>query len=70
VDVELNLGIAGARVHAIGRVARALEDRSMGIEFTRLAAHDSEKLQEFLLPLVLEPEEPAARSPAGIACLK
>lgn len=61
VDVELNLGIAGARVHASGRVARTLEDRSMGIEFLHLQTRDSEKLQEFLLPLVLEPEEPAAR---------
>jgi len=60
VDVELNLGIAGARVHATGRVARTLEDRSMGIEFLHLGARDSEKLQEFLLPLVLEPEEPPA----------
>lgn len=61
VEVELNLGIGGMRVHASGRVARVLEDRSMGIEFIHLPARDSEKLQEFLLPLVLEPEEPAAQ---------
>jgi c-di-GMP-binding flagellar brake protein YcgR len=64
VEIELNLGVAGARIHASGRVARALEDRSMGVEFTHLSPKDSEKLQEFLLPLVLEPEEPAPPPPA------
>lgn len=66
LDVELYLGIGGVVIQATGRVARALEDGSMGIEFTRIGPQDSQKLQEFLLPLVLEPEELPALRPAPI----
>ncbi len=63
VEVELDLGIAGAVVRAGGRVARVLDDGSMGVEFARIGPRESEKLQEFLLPMVLEPAESPSPSP-------
>jgi CheY-like chemotaxis protein len=65
VSVELHLGPGALRVRAAARVARTLEDGCMGIEFLRLQTPDAEKLQQFLLPFILEPEAPAASGPAA-----
>lgn len=59
VDIEIQLGPGAAHIHAGGRVARRLDDGSMGIEFTRLKAEEAHLLQLFLLPMILTTDEPA-----------
>jgi CheY-like chemotaxis protein len=54
VQVTLHL-IPGARpLIGTGLVMRTLSDNRMGIHLERLAMADSERLQEFLLPLILK----------------
>jgi len=54
VGVRLNLSGRMRPVVATGLVVRILDGNQMGIHFDRLALTESERLQEFLLPLVLE----------------
>ena len=61
VRVSLHLSGRMRPVVATGSVVRILGSR-MGIQFDRLDLTESERLQEFLLPLVLEE---TARSPAS-----
>jgi len=55
VAVFLHLG--GGPIRAKGRVVRVLEENKMAIQFQELAQVDSERLQEFLLPLILKEED-------------
>ena len=57
VKVSLQLAPGVPPLRATGRVARVVEDNRMGIQFDNLTAADSERLQEFLLPLILAPSE-------------
>jgi DNA-binding response OmpR family regulator len=60
VQVALHL-IPGARPLAgVGLVVRALPGNRLGIHLQRLAVADSERLQEFLLPLILQEKPEAA----------
>jgi len=54
VGVRLHLSGRIRPVVATGLVVRILRGNQMGILFDRLALSESERLQEFLLPLVLE----------------
>ncbi|MGH9817622.1 MAG: hypothetical protein ACRD6I_16230, partial [Candidatus Acidiferrales bacterium] len=62
VDAEIHFGAGRKPVQAAGRVARTLDDGCMGIEFLQLKPEDAERLQEFLLPLILEPQEPGPKA--------
>lgn len=62
VDAEIHFGAGRKPVQAAGRVARTLDDGCMGIEFLQLKPEDAERLQEFLLPMILEPKEPNPRA--------
>lgn len=59
VAVFLHVGTGGP-VRARGQVARVLGENRMGIHFLKIEAVDSERLQEFLLPIILKQldEEP------------
>jgi hypothetical protein len=52
--VRLHLSGRTRPVVAEGLVVRILDGNQMGIHFDRLALTESERLQEFLLPLVLD----------------
>jgi len=58
VEIDLHLGPGATRMQASGRVARRLDDGCMGIEFLRLKPDDADRLQLFLLPMILEPGAP------------
>jgi CheY-like chemotaxis protein len=64
VEVELDIGTRGRPLHLACRVARVLEDGCAGLEFLRMSGADSERLQQFLLPMILEPAAAAAEQPA------
>ena len=53
VQVALQLGPGSELLNASGRVARVLGDNGMAIHLDSLSAAESERLQEFLLPLIL-----------------
>ncbi len=53
VAVFLHLG-TGAPLRARGTVMRATGEKQMGIQFGKMDAVDSERLQEFLLPHILK----------------
>jgi CheY-like chemotaxis protein len=59
VAVFLHLG-SGAPLRVRGTVVRAIGEMQMGVQFSKLDAVDSERLQEFLLPHILKQldEEP------------
>ncbi len=61
VQVSLHLGPGGETSSISGRVARVVGDGGMGIHLDTPGAAGSERLQEFLLPLILVAAE---RSPA------
>jgi len=54
VEVHLTLGADGPPVRGAGKVARVLGEDCMGIEFDQMSTANSERLQEFLLPLISE----------------
>jgi CheY-like chemotaxis protein len=60
VGVRLRLSGRMRPVGATGSVVRILCGNQMGIHFDRLALTESERLQEFLLPLVLEETAPSS----------
>jgi DNA-binding response OmpR family regulator len=64
LHLKLELAAGAPPVEAQGRVMRLIGDDCMGIEITELAGRESERLQEFLLPLILKniaaPLEPPA----------
>ena len=64
VGVRLHLSGRMKPVMATGLVVRLLDGNQMGIHFDRLALTESERLQEFLLPLVLE--EPVRSSATAL----
>lgn len=64
VDVELDIGPRGRPLHLACRVARVLEDGCAGLEFARISTADSDRLQQFLLPMILEPAAAVAEQPA------
>lgn len=53
-EVSLELAPDGPPVRAGGRVARVLGEDRMGIELDHISLAHSERLQEFLLPLIIE----------------
>ena len=53
IAVFLHLG-SGGPIRARGRVTRVLDERRMGIQLEELSAAESERIQEFLLPLILK----------------
>ncbi len=59
VEVKVLLTSGQPPIQALGRIARLLEDGSMGIELVCVTPPTRERLQEFLLPFLLE------ISPAG-----
>lgn len=61
VAVFLHLG-TGAPLRARGTVMRATGEKQMGIQFGKMDAVDSERLQEFLLPLILKQLDGELRS--------
>ena len=63
VRVSLYLSGRMRPVLATGLVVRILDGNQVGIQFDRLALTESERLQEFLLPLVVEE---TARSSATV----
>ena len=65
VEVDVHLGPGNISVQASARVARTLEDGCMGVEFIRLKPEDAERLQQFLLPMILEPGAPTPSAAAG-----
>lgn len=61
VDVSLIVSTSASPVNASGRVARVIGEDCMGIQLDKMSAADSERLQDFLLPLILAitgPEQP------------
>lgn len=64
VQVTLHLIPGGRPIVGFGSVIRTLPRNRMGIDLRRLAMADSERLQEFVLPLILQekPEAILARS--------
>lgn len=64
VHVKLHLAPGAKPIMGEGLVMRTLPGNRMGIHVQRLSIRDSEKLQEFLLPLILKdkPEASAVRS--------
>lgn len=58
VTLQLKPGLPA--VHAVGRVARVIGDECMGIELKQVSQADSERMQEFLLPLILAAAEEEA----------
>lgn len=52
VDLRLELPAGAAPVRAKGRVVRVIGNDRMGISLQDISAADSERLQEFLLPLL------------------
>jgi len=54
VEIHLTLGTDGPPLRGTGRVARVLGEDRMGIELDQISAAHSERLQEFLLPLITE----------------
>lgn len=66
VQAEITLRPGAAPLKASGRVARVIGNDCMGIQIERMAQHDCEAMQDFLLPLILsitQPKQEAA--PAG-----
>ncbi len=57
VIVALQLKPGAAPLRASGKVARLIGEDCMGIEITTASLEDSERLQEFLLPLILATTE-------------
>jgi CheY-like chemotaxis protein len=53
VHVSLELKPGGAPVRGTARVVRVTQDGSMGLRLENIDAAESERLQEFLLPLIL-----------------
>jgi len=54
VEVHLTLGPDGPPVRGVGKVARVLGEDRMGIELDQISTAHSERLQEFLLPLITQ----------------
>ncbi|MCL4523347.1 MAG: response regulator [Acidobacteria bacterium] len=62
VAVNVQLKPSTAPLRASGKVARVIGEDCMGIELARVSLEESERLQEFLLPLILASvEEPVAK---------
>ena len=59
VGVTLQLKPGAKPFHASGKVARLIGDDCMGIELVIVSMEESERLQEFLLPLILASAEDA-----------
>lgn len=57
VRLRLQLGSAGAPLEASGRVVRVVGEGMMGIQLDGLGSAESERLQEFLLPMILAASE-------------
>jgi DNA-binding response OmpR family regulator len=57
VDVTLQLKPGLPAVRASGRIVRLVGDDCMGVELTNVGLTESERLQEFLLPLILAATE-------------
>lgn len=54
LPVEISIKLpAGKPVKVRGRIVRSTDGNRIGIEFSGLAVSDSERLQEFLLPMIL-----------------
>lgn len=53
VKLSLQLQTASAPLQLEARVVRTIGTDRMGLQFTRLGANESSRLQEFLLPLIL-----------------
>jgi len=62
VEVTLQLTLGRPPLRVKGQVVRVIGNDCMGIEFQALGTKESERLQEFLLPLILR--ETSAASPA------
>jgi len=60
VAVTLQLKPGAAPLRAGGKVARLIGDDCMGIEMASMGQEESERLQEFLLPLILAETEKEA----------
>ena len=65
VDIELHIGPGASMVQTAGRVARTLDDGCMCIEFLQVKPKEAELLQQFLLPRILQPEEPVPPAKTG-----
>ncbi len=59
VGVTVQLKPGAKPFHASGKVARLIGDDCMGIELAIVSLEESERLQEFLLPLILASAEDA-----------
>jgi CheY-like chemotaxis protein len=53
VSLTIELKKGSAPVHCSGKVARTIGDDCMGVHLERIAPGDSERMQDFLLPLIL-----------------
>lgn len=62
VNVTVHLKPGAAPLRATGKVARLVGEDCMGIDLANLSLEESERLQEFLLPLILTcMEQPAMK---------
>jgi DNA-binding response OmpR family regulator len=53
VALAIELKKGSAPIHCNGRVARTVGDDCMGVQIERIHPNDSERIQDFLLPLIL-----------------